>query len=59
MGLIDIARQYVFSFIIPEAWEGSMNQGHVSLVVQSGLLSAGFITTLMANKTLGLAKFVR
>jgi len=56
MGLIDIARQYVFSFIIPEAWEGSMNQGHVSLVVQSGLLSAGFITTLMANKTLGLAK---
>jgi acetyltransferase len=56
MGLIDIARRYVFSFIIPEAWEGSMNQGHVSLIVQSGLLSAGFITTLMANKTLGLAK---
>jgi len=56
MGLIDIERRYVFSFIIPEAWEGSMNQGHVSLVVQSGLLSAGFITTLMANKTLGLAK---
>jgi acetyltransferase len=56
MGLIDIARRYVFSFIIPEAWEGAMNQGHVSLIVQSGLLSAGFITTLMANKTLGLAK---
>jgi acyl-CoA synthetase (NDP forming) len=31
-----------------------MNQGYVSLIVQSGLLSAGFITTLMANKTLGL-----
>jgi acetyltransferase len=56
MGLIDIARRYVFSFIIPEAWEESINQGHVSLIVQSGLLSAGFITTLMANKTLGLAK---
>jgi len=56
MGLIDIARRYVFSFIIPEAWEGAMNQGYVSLIVQSGLLSAGFITTLMANKTLGLAK---
>ncbi len=56
MGLIDIARRYFFSFIIPEAWEGAMNQGHVSLIVQSGLLSAGFITTLMANKTLGLAK---
>jgi acyl-CoA synthetase (NDP forming) len=56
MGLIDIAKRYVFSFIIPEAWEGAMNHGHVSLMVQSGLLSAGFITTLMANKTLGLAK---
>ncbi len=56
MGLIDISRRYVFSFIIPEAWEGAMNPGHVSLIVQSGLLSAGFITTLMANKTLGLAK---
>ena len=33
-----------------------MNPGRVSLIVQSGLLSAGFITTLMANKTLGLAK---
>ncbi len=56
MGLIDIDRRCVFSFIIPEAWEGSMNRGHVSLIVQSGLLSAGFITTLMANRTLGLAK---
>ena len=56
MGLIDTSRRYVFSFIIPEAWQGVMNPGHVSLIVQSGLLSAGFITTLMANKTLGLAK---
>jgi acyl-CoA synthetase (NDP forming) len=56
MGLIDTSRRYVFSFIIPEAWEGAMNPGRVSLIVQSGLLSAGFITTLMANKTLGLAK---
>ncbi len=56
MGLIDTSKRYVFSFIIPEAWEGAMNPGHVSLIVQSGLLSAGFITTLMANKTLGLAK---
>ena len=56
MGLIDTSRRYVFSFIIPEAWKGVMNPGHVSLIVQSGLLSAGFITTLMANKTLELAK---
>jgi acetyltransferase len=56
MGLIDTSRRYVFSFIIPEAWKEAMNPGHVSLIVQSGLLSAGFITTLMSNKTLGLAK---
>jgi len=56
MGLIDTSRQHVFSFIVPEAWKGVMNPGHVSLIVQSGLLSAGFITTLMGNKTLALAK---
>lgn len=56
MGLIDTSKRYVFSFIIPEAWQETMNPGGVSLIVQSGLLSAGFITTLMGNKTLGLAK---
>ena len=57
MGLFDPIRKYIFSFIIPEAWqEGILYPGGVSLIVQSGLLSAGFITTLMGNKTLGLAK---
>lgn len=56
MGLIDTSKRYVFSFMIPESWQETMNSGGVSLIVQSGLLSAGFITTLMANKTLGLAK---
>jgi len=56
MGLIDTSKRYVFSFMIPEAWQETMNPGGVSLIVQSGLLSAGFITTLMGNRTLGLAK---
>ncbi|OGP49496.1 MAG: hypothetical protein A2Y79_09330 [Deltaproteobacteria bacterium RBG_13_43_22] len=56
MGLIDLSKKYVFSFIQPESWEGTFNPGGVSLIVQSGLLSGGFITTLMDNKTLGLAK---
>ena len=56
MGLIDTSKRYVFSFITPEAWKGVMNPGHVSLIVQSGLLSAGFISTLMSNKTLEFAK---
>jgi acetyltransferase len=56
MGLIDPARKYVFSFIQPESWEGALFPGGVSLIVQSGLLSGGFITTLMAERRLGLAK---
>jgi acyl-CoA synthetase (NDP forming) len=57
MGLFDPSRKYIFSFIMPEAWqEGILNPGGVSLIVQSGLLSGGFITTVMGNKTLGLAK---
>ena len=56
MGLIDTWRQHIFSFIVPDGWKGVMNPGHISLIVQSGLLSAGFITTLMGNKTLALAK---
>jgi acetyltransferase len=56
MGLIDTSRPHVFSFIVTEAWKGVMHAGRVSLIVQSGLLSAGFITTLMGHKTLGLAK---
>jgi acetyltransferase len=56
MGLIDISKRYVFSFITTEAWQGMMNPGGVSFIVQSGLLSAGFITTLMGNRTLSMAK---
>ncbi len=56
MGLIDIRKRYVFSFITPEAWEDNLNPGGVSLIVQSGLLAGGFMTTLMSHKTLRLAK---
>jgi acetyltransferase len=55
-GLVDTSKQYFFSFIVPEAWKGTVNPGHVSLIVQSGLLSAGFITTLMSKKIVGIAK---
>ena len=56
MGLIDIRKRYVFSFIAPDAWQEALNPGGVSLIVQSGLLAGGFMTTLMSHKTLGLAK---
>ena len=56
MGLIDTAKPYVFSFVIPKDMKEAIRPGHISLMVQSGLLSGGFIITLMGNKTLGLAK---
>ncbi len=56
MGLIDIRKRYVFSFLTPDAWQDALNPGGVSLIVQSGLLAGGFMTTLMSQKTLALAK---
>jgi len=56
MGLVDIRKRYVFSFLTPDAWQDVLNPGGVSLIVQSGLLAGGFMTTLMSQKTLGLAK---
>jgi acetate---CoA ligase (ADP-forming) len=56
MGLIDMAKSYIFSFVISKDMQEAIRPGHISLTVQSGLLSGGFIITLMANKTLGLAK---
>ncbi|MBM4341248.1 MAG: hypothetical protein FJ110_17090 [Deltaproteobacteria bacterium] len=56
MGLIDTAKPYIFSFVIPQDMREAIRPGHISIVVQSGLLSGGFIITLMSNKTLGLAK---
>lgn len=56
MGLIDMEKPYIFSFVIPKDMQEAIRPGHIALVVQSGLLSGGFIITLMGNKTLGLAK---
>jgi acyl-CoA synthetase (NDP forming) len=56
LGLIDASKQYVFSFVTSKAWKEMMNPGGVSLIVQSGFLAAGFVITLMGNRTLGLAK---
>jgi acetyltransferase len=56
MGLIDTAKPYIFSFVIPKDMEEAIRPGPISLIVQSGLLSGGFIITLMGNKTLGLSK---
>jgi acetyltransferase len=56
MGLVDAVRRYVFSFMDPAALQRGLVPGDVSLVVQSGLLSAGFLVDLMTHGVMGISK---
>jgi acetyltransferase len=56
MGLVDTLRRHVFSFVLPAIWEQELVTGRVSLVVQSGLLAAGFLIDLMTAGRMGIAK---
>jgi acetyltransferase len=56
MGLVDAARGYVFSFMDPASLQRGLLPGNVSLVVQSGLLSAGFLVDLMSHGIMGMSK---
>ena len=56
MGLVDAIRGYAFSFMNPLALQHGLLPGNVSLVVQSGLLSAGFIIDIMSHHITGISK---
>lgn len=56
MGLVDARRRYVFSFVTPTIWNEGLTPGKVSLIVQSGLLSGGFLIDLMTHGTTGISK---
>jgi acyl-CoA synthetase (NDP forming) len=56
MGLVDAAHDLVFSFVLPAIWEQGLISGNVSLVVQSGMLSAGFLIDIMTNGIMGISK---
>ncbi|RLB44125.1 MAG: hypothetical protein DRH12_00905 [Deltaproteobacteria bacterium] len=56
MGIVDVVHKHVFSFVSPTIWEEGMLEGKVSLIVQSGLLSAGFLIDLMSHTTAGISK---
>jgi acyl-CoA synthetase (NDP forming) len=56
MGLVDAVRGLVFSFVLPAIWEKGLDPGDVSLVVQSGMLSAGFLIDIMSNGVMGISK---
>ena len=56
MGVVDAVRRYVFSFVSPTIWDDGLPPGEVSLVVQSGMLSGGFLIDLMSNGIMGVSK---
>jgi len=56
MGLVDVVHSRIFSFMDPQAQEQGFIPGAVSLVVQSGMLSAIFLIDLMSNATMGVSK---
>ncbi|MCX5821124.1 MAG: acetate--CoA ligase family protein [Deltaproteobacteria bacterium] len=56
MGLVDVVHSHVFSFMDPQAQQRGFIPGAVSLVVQSGMLSAIFLIDLMSNATMGVSK---
>jgi acetyltransferase len=56
MGLVDAVHNLVFSFVLPAIWEKGLVSGNVSLVVQSGMLAAGFLIDIMTNGIMGISK---
>ena len=56
MGLFDALNGRVLSFMSPAIWDQKLITGKVSLIVQSGMLSAGFLVDTMTNATMGISK---
>lgn len=56
MGLLNVPRQKILSFMIPMMWKDRLVGGPVSFVVQSGMLSAGFLIHVLSQTPFGLAK---
>jgi len=56
MGMINVRQMKVLSFMLPFIWKGRLVPGRVSLVVQSGMLSAGFLMHILSRTPFGLSK---
>lgn len=56
MGFIDGNRTYVFSFINSFVWPDILRGGNVGLIVQSGMLSAGFLLHALQEGVMGVSK---
>jgi acetyltransferase len=56
MGLVDAVNRHVFSFMDPANLQAGLTPGNVSLIVQSGMLSAGFLVDIMSHGIMGISK---
>jgi len=56
MGLINVQQTKVLSFLLNFLWKDRFRKGRVSLVVQSGMLSAGFLASILSRTPFGLSK---
>jgi len=56
MGLVDIPKKFFFTFMHPNIYKDGLIDGRISMVVQSGMLSAGFLVDLMSERAVGIAK---
>ncbi len=56
MGYLDGHTRNVFSFMYTDKWKTLMKPGDVSLVVQSGMLSAGFLMSVLERDSIGISK---
>jgi acyl-CoA synthetase (NDP forming) len=56
MGLINVQQTKVLSFLLHFMWKDRFKKGQVSLVVQSGMLSAGFLASILSRTPFGLSK---
>jgi acyl-CoA synthetase (NDP forming) len=56
MGIVDIHGQRFFTFMHPNIYKVGLIPGRISMVVQSGMLTAGFLADLMGDRAIGVAK---
>jgi acyl-CoA synthetase (NDP forming) len=56
MGMVDIPQKLFFTFMHPNIYKDGLIDGRISMVVQSGMLSAGFLADLMSERAIGIAK---
>ena len=56
MGLVDAVHNHVFSFVVHTLRDQGFIAGNVSLIVQSGFLSAGFLVDILSHRVTGISK---